>query len=99
VRSSRQAPRSPKGVYAASIDPKRLRSWKWESANLGIATGAESGIVVIDIDDEAAWKALREEYGPHRHVAEDAKTREGKPRRADFPGDHARAARGMGRGT
>lgn len=49
-----------RGLYEATTDPDKLRSWwrRWRSANIGIATGAESGIVVIDIDLPAALPSL-----------------------------------------
>ena len=52
----------------ATTDPEKVRDWwgKHANANIGIATGIESGIVVIDIDGEAGQKRLEEfeeEYG------------------------------------
>jgi hypothetical protein len=49
-----------RGLYEATADSDKLRSWwrRWRSANIGIATGAESGIVVIDIDLPAALPSL-----------------------------------------
>ncbi len=40
------------GVKDATSDPSRIRAWwqKWPHANVGIATGAASGIIVLDID-------------------------------------------------
>jgi hypothetical protein len=43
-------PRTRRGAYAATRNPKKIRSWRWESANIGVATGEPSGAVVIDID-------------------------------------------------
>lgn len=56
-------PRTRHGHRDATSDLCVLKRWKWETANVGTRTGAESGIVVIDIDDETAWKALREQHG------------------------------------
>lgn len=41
-----------RGLYEATTDPDTIIGWwrKWRSANVGIATGAESGIAVIDVD-------------------------------------------------
>lgn len=49
-----------RGLYEATTDPKQIQSWwrRWRSANIGIATGAESGIVVIDVDLPAAFASL-----------------------------------------
>ena len=41
-------------------DAKRIKQWwtKWPTANVGLITGAASGLVVVDIDGEAGWQAL-----------------------------------------
>lgn len=45
-------PRIKKWQHAASTDPAIIRGWwkKWPTANIGILTGRESGLVVIDVD-------------------------------------------------
>ena len=43
-------PRTRHGWEAATTDPKKIRAWKWQSANIGIATGRETGLLVIDVD-------------------------------------------------
>jgi hypothetical protein len=42
----------PHGVAGATTDPERIRSWwsRWPHANVGIRTGRESGLVVLDVD-------------------------------------------------
>ena len=42
----------PHGVHDASKDPARIRQWfaRVPGANIGIATGAASGFVVLDVD-------------------------------------------------
>ena len=42
----------PHGVHDASKDPARIREWfaRVPGANVGIATGAASGFVVLDVD-------------------------------------------------
>jgi hypothetical protein len=49
-----------RGLYEATTDIGKIRSWwgRWRSANVGIATGAESGIVVIDVDLPTAMSLL-----------------------------------------
>ena len=49
-----------RGLYEATTDPKKIQSWwrRWRCANVGIATGAVSGVVVIDIDLPAAFESL-----------------------------------------
>ena len=57
-----------RGVHEASADPQQVRVWwrRWPAANVGIATGAVSGLVVIDIDrpgGEASRALLEERLG------------------------------------
>lgn len=51
-----------RGLYEATTDQEQLRSWwrRWRSANIGIATGAASGIAAIDIDLPRALPSLDE---------------------------------------
>jgi len=46
-------PRTANGLKDATTDTAQIRAWwaKWPDANIGIVTGAVSGIVVLDIDD------------------------------------------------
>lgn len=60
---------APRGLLDASRDPNVLAAWfERERWNVGIATGAVSGIVVLDIDPrhggEEALVALEAEHGP-----------------------------------
>jgi putative DNA primase/helicase len=60
---------APRGLLDASRDPNVLAAWlEREGWNIGIATGAASGIVVLDIDPrhggEEALAALEAEHGP-----------------------------------
>ena len=45
-------PLARRGVHDASTDAHQVNEWwrRWRRANIGVATGADSGIVVIDID-------------------------------------------------
>jgi hypothetical protein len=45
-------PRTARGLHDASTDAGRIGDWwrRWPDANLGVATGAASGLVVLDID-------------------------------------------------
>ena len=61
-------PRTLHGVKDATTDRKQIKAWwgKWPNANVGIATGALSGIFVLDVDGnigKASLKALEAEHG------------------------------------
>lgn len=56
-------PRTMNGLKGATTDAEQIRAWWriWPDANVGIATGATSGLVVVDVDGpegEAALDAL-----------------------------------------
>jgi hypothetical protein len=50
--SAGKHPRTPHGVKDATTDPAQIRAWwdRWPRANIGLATGAASGVAAIDID-------------------------------------------------
>ena len=47
-------PYTHRGLHDASIDPDEIRRWwrEWPDANVGIRTGAESGLIVLDVDPD-----------------------------------------------
>jgi len=53
-------PRVKGGFKAATTDPEVIRAWwaKWPDANIGIATGRVSGIIVYDIDGDEGRATL-----------------------------------------
>jgi hypothetical protein len=63
-------PRTRTGVKEATKAPKTVAGWwkKWPTANIGIATGPGSGLLVLDIDPRHGGNdsldALIEEHGP-----------------------------------
>lgn len=63
-------PRVSGGLTAATTDPVQVERWwrRWPDANVAIRTGAESGLVVVDVDPrhggDATLAALVEERGP-----------------------------------
>jgi hypothetical protein len=63
-------PLTVNGVKDATTDDTWIRTWweKFPEANIGIATGAPSGILVLDIDaqhgGERSLHNLEEKYGP-----------------------------------
>ena len=58
-----------RGVHDATTDEATIRTW-WEKnpdANIGIATGADSGLIVLDVDGpegEATMHKIVAEHGP-----------------------------------
>lgn len=72
-------PRTNQGLIDGTKDPKQIREWlkKWPDANIGVVTGENSGIVVLDIDEgkggPESLKRLEEENGALPMTAE-AKT-------------------------
>lgn len=67
-RDTGKHPRTAHGLSDATTDPDRIASWweLWPDANIGVRTGADSGLVVLDIDagsgGEASIAALEAEH-------------------------------------
>lgn len=63
-------PRTSHGLKDATCDESRIQEWwsQWPDANVGIVTGAKSGLVVIDIDPrhggDDSLADLERTYGP-----------------------------------
>lgn len=63
-------PRVQHGLREGTTDPEQIRTWwsMWPGANIGIVTGAESGLVVLDIDPrhngDDSLSDLQDRYGP-----------------------------------
>lgn len=55
-------PRTAHGVKDATTDPATIVAWwrRWPKANVGVVTGTPSGLFALDIDGEAALRALKE---------------------------------------
>lgn len=55
-------PRTKHGVKDATTDEDQIQAWwlEWPDANIGIATGSESGFFVLDVDGEEGEKSLHE---------------------------------------
>jgi putative DNA primase/helicase len=51
-REAGKHPRTMDGFKSATTDPEPIKNWfdMWPESNIGIATGAVSGLVVVDID-------------------------------------------------
>jgi putative DNA primase/helicase len=55
------------GFKSATTDPELIKLWwrRWPGANVGIATGRASGLIVIDIDGESGLKTLQALVAAH----------------------------------
>lgn len=51
-------PLTRRGVHDATTDVDRIRRWwrRWPNANVGVATGAASGVAVVDVDPIAGGR-------------------------------------------
>lgn len=60
-------PRTRRGLHEATIDVDEVRAWwsRWPDANIGIATGAASGLVVLDVDLPDGPASLTQLQGEH----------------------------------
>lgn len=63
-------PRVSKGFHAATKDRFKIEHWweKWPDANIGLATGAPSGVIVLDIDEAEGVKQLTKVDGQIPHT-------------------------------
>jgi len=73
--SAAKHPLTLHGVADASKDPSTIAAWwrRWPFANIGIATGQVSGIVVLDVDGpegEESLRALEDQHGPLMETVE-----------------------------
>jgi hypothetical protein len=61
-KSPGKHPRQRNWQGVASCDSATVAAWwnKWPRGNVGVATGAQSGIVVLDFDGEAGERSLQE---------------------------------------
>ena len=49
-------PRTLHGLNDAATEPRMIRGWwqRWPAANIGVRTGVEAGILVVDVDSDHA---------------------------------------------
>lgn len=62
LRPRGKTPLTRHGYKDASADPDAIRAWwdQWPDANVGVATGLVSGLIVLDIDGPTGMNALRQ---------------------------------------
>ena len=67
-------PRTPNGFKDATTDEETIRGWwgKWPDANIGIRTGRESGLLVLDVDPrhggDKSLAELEQDFGKLPHT-------------------------------
>jgi hypothetical protein len=70
VKAGTKVPHLGNWQNRATVDPSKIATWwaRYRNANVGVATGAESDLVIIDVDNgqagEADLAALVAELGP-----------------------------------
>lgn len=70
LRPGGKEPLTPHGFKDATTDEAAIREWwsRWPNANLGIATGSVSGLVVLDVDPrhggDESLRDLEAHHGP-----------------------------------
>jgi putative DNA primase/helicase len=79
-------PRTPNGVKGATTDPTVIKAWfnKWPDANIGIATGRRSGILVLDVDGDVGKESLKELQAEHGCLPKTVTVKTGKGRHRYF---------------
>ena len=78
-KSPAKHPRTTHGVKDASCDPAVISEWwtHWPDANIGIVTGPESGILVLDVDGKQGEESLVELKGRACHLPDTYTVRTG----------------------
>lgn len=66
-KNAAKHPRVKGGYKAATTDPEQIKAWwvKWSTANIGIATGRDSRLVVLDVDGSQGLMMLRALIAQH----------------------------------
>ncbi|MCM3903670.1 MAG: bifunctional DNA primase/polymerase [Pyrinomonadaceae bacterium] len=65
-------PRTMHGLKDATTDPEKIREWftTWSNANIGVTTGAQSKIIVIDADGPEGLESLNKLQGRYGKISE-----------------------------
>ena len=77
--SAGKHPRTGRGLHDASTDPDQIRAWwtRWPDANVGVATGASSRLLVFDVDLPDGPTSLAELEAEHRGLPSTCEQRTG----------------------
>src|SRR4051812_3637204 len=73
-------PRTPNGVNDATTDEETIRSWwgRWRHANIGLGTGQNSKVFVVDVDGPVGQESLRRLEAENRPLWRDGRVRTGR---------------------
>jgi hypothetical protein len=74
------------GFKAATRDEAQIRQWwtRWPSANIGVATGRASGLIVVDVDGEEGEASLAEMVAARGALPATAESKTGRGRHLYF---------------
>ena len=77
--SAGKHPRTGRGLHDASTDPDQIRAWwtRWPDANVGVATGASSRLLVFDVDLPDGPTSLARLEADHRDLPPTCEQRTG----------------------
>lgn len=89
LRPRQKTPLTEHGCLDATRDKAQITEWwqRWPTANVGIATGANSGLLVVDIDGEEGELALAELVAAHGPLPLVPEVRTGRGRHLYFAFD------------
>ena len=73
-------PRTPNGVKDATSDETIIKAWwkRWPDANIGIATGRPSGVLVLDVDGKVGRASLEKLQAEHGRLPKTVTVKTGK---------------------
>jgi putative DNA primase/helicase len=92
-------PHTLHGVKDATTDRKQIKAWweKWPKANVGIVTGASSGIFVLDVDGATGKASLEELQAEHGRLPRTVTVKTGNGRHLYFRYTGGRIGNSAGR--
>ena len=91
-------PRIRNGVKDATTDRTIIKAWwnRWPNANIGIATGRRSGILVLDVDGKVGKAYLKKLQAEHGRLPKTVTVKTGRGRHRYFLSGDARIRNSVG---
>jgi putative DNA primase/helicase len=98
-KHSGKHPLTPNGAKDATTDRKTIKAWwnRWPNANIGIATGHLSNILVIDVDGEVGKASLEQLQAEFGRLPKTVTVRTGNGRHSYFRCDGASVGNSVGK--